>query len=271
MPQFVVLASPDGNILNQKLKIHDGDTLGSSPNNSIYLPGSSILPKHLKISISGKLVQLIALDPKAEIFVNSEALSKASLSHADFVKIGDYELMFEEDTQESIPQETIDENVKSRIESRVKYYETVKHVLDSFKGEERSQKRLVTLYKISNIISGILDLEHLLKSLLEVILEEFSADRAIVSLYDHAKGKFIPACALSTRGELINPKISATIVQEVCSTKESLLCENIMDDVRFKAQESVISHNIMSAMCVRPLPTSRPPRLHPRHQAAFPA
>ncbi len=251
MLQFVVIAGPDSNIVNQKLQIHDGDTLGSSSSNSICLPCDSILPQHLKISIIGKQVQLIALDPKAEIWVNSENLSKAFLSHADFIKIGDYELMFEEEAEaEEKKQEAIDENVKSRIESRVKYYETVKHVLDSFKGEERSQKRLVTLYKISNIISGILDLDQLLKSLLEIILEELSADRAIILLFDNAKGKFVPAAALSTRGELINPRISATILQEVCSTKESLLCENIMDDARFKAQESVISHNIMSAMCI---------------------
>lgn len=249
MGQFVVVAGPDSSIVNHKFQLHDGDTIGRSPGNKIYLNSESVFPKHVRVVFLNNKVQLVSLDSKAEFFVNFESVSKALLRHGDMVKIGEYELMFEEEEPTSSV-ESIDHLLKPKIESRVKYYETVKHVLDSFKTDDRSQRRLVTLYKISNTLSGILDLEELLKSLLEIILQEFSADRAFIFLYEAAKDKLSPAAALSTRGEIINPKMSASIVKEVFSTKESLLCENIMEDARFKAQDSLVRHNVMSAMCI---------------------
>ena len=80
---------------------------------------------------------------------------------------------------------------------------------------EKARSRLKTLYKIANAISGILDLDHLLKRFLEIILEEFTADRGFIMLYDSDKDKLVPAAAMSERGEIITPRISQSIVGEV--------------------------------------------------------
>jgi len=159
-------------------------------------------------------------------------------------------LMWKEDSAEQKLIKPPQPMLESRIESRQKHYDSTKHILESLGDQEKTQRRLITLYKISNTISGILDLDQLLKNLLKLILTEFGGDRGFIMLYNQHQTQLVPAAALSAKGDIITPKISERIVQEVLATKESLLCENILDDARFRAQDSLIRQNIMATMCI---------------------
>lgn len=247
--EFVILGSPDSSWIGKSFLIRDGDIIGSGAASVIVLNSPEILPQHLRLSVNGNSVIITAMSSHAQFFVNQQLVTKATLVNGDLIDIDGYSLIVK-DTEEE--QKKIQPNpsvLESRIESRQKYYDSTKHILESLGNQEKSQRRLITLYKISNAISGILDLDQLLKNLLQIILSEFGGNRGFIMLCDDQMELF-PAASLSDKGETIVPKISERIVQEIFATKESILCENILDDERFRAQDSLIRQNILSTLCV---------------------
>lgn len=250
MLQFIVISGPDTDKLGKNFAVAHGDSVGSGTSDTLVLASPQVLPGHIRISIEDDVVSLRTRSPEATVEVNGEPVHESCLTHGDMVVIGDYTLMLDEEKEVVKPASPVDALIQSRIESRQKYYDSAQHVLDSLGTMDASQSKLLTLYKISNAISGILDLDKLLHSFLEIILEEFSADRGFLFLLEGSDKKLVPAVVISHDHESGHPTISRTIVDEVLTSKESILCENIHDDTRFRAQQSIISRNIMSAMCV---------------------
>jgi signal transduction histidine kinase/CheY-like chemotaxis protein len=250
MLQFIVISGPDTEKVGKNFAIKDGDTVGSSDNDTIVLLSPEILPGHIRISHEDGAVSLHTSSPQATVEVNGEPAHECHLTHGDMIVLGDYTLMLDEEKEVVKTQSPVDALLQSRIESRQKYYDSAQHVLESLDTTEASQSKLLTLYKISNAISGILDLDKLLHTFLEIILAEFAADRGFIMLLESSDKRLIPAAAISKKQEAGPPTISRSIVDEVLVSKESILCENICDDTRFRAQQSIISRNIMSAMCV---------------------
>ena len=249
MARLVVIAGPDN--VGKSYVIGERASIGSMASNTIFLNSSDIQPNHLHITVIEDNVYFKTVSSNIRVDINGEEIQEGSLTHGDLLTIGDYTLMLDEEKFVEKPPEHVQEAMQSRIESRVQYYDSTEDVLDNLK-EDKTQGRLITLYKIANAISGILDLDHLLHKFLEIILEEFSSDRGFIILFDSARNRLIPAAAISKRKspEKGHTRISRTIVDEVLTTKESILCENILDDTRFSSQDSLISHNIRSAMCV---------------------
>lgn len=251
MAQLTVLSGPDVELMGKKYELMDNSTIGSDPEDAIILKDDdAIAPGHIRVNIKNGTIELVSKSDQATMSINGEDMTAGTLTHGDMLMLGEYMLMFDDEEGKDEPKRAPAEVYQSRIESRQKYYDSTKHIIDSLENTDKSQSRLITLYKISNAISGILELDLLLKKFLEIILEEFSADRGFIMLYDSIKGQLLPAAALSKSGEAIKPNISRRIAKEVITCKESLLCENIMDDDRFRAQESLITHEIHAAMCV---------------------
>lgn len=251
MAQFIIMDSPKNNTLQENIIIHDGDTIGNILSCNIFLTLASSESICLKISMHNDTTMISAQNTTTTFSINGAEVHSSLLSHGDILTIGDYMLLFNaESPEENTINNAIDDILSSQIESRMHYYQNTDHVLETFNVNNDMERHLVTLYKVSNTLSGILDLNTLLKRLLKILLDEFEADRAIILLYDSIRDKFTSSEALSTQGEIINPKISGSIVKEVLRTKESLLCENIMNDGRFSNQDSIISYNIKSAICV---------------------
>jgi signal transduction histidine kinase/putative methionine-R-sulfoxide reductase with GAF domain len=235
--------------IQENINLHDGDIIGSSANCKIRLPSTQIASQHAKIQIHNDVASMSTLDSMNKFCINGEEVENAVLSHGDIVNIGDYTFLYNDDTTEIQNSNAIDDTLEAKIESRLQYYKNTKHILDTLHVRNKTERRLSILYKVANTLSESRELKSLINSLLQILLSEFSADRAIIVLYDSSREKLTAAGGLSQAGEIINPKVSGSIVREVFQTKESLLCENIMNDERFNAQESIISYNILSVIC----------------------
>ncbi len=245
--QLVIITGSDPNLKDKSFAIRDGDTIGSNVTNTIVFNSPEILPQHIKFQINENHTQLYSNTP---ILVNNEVVTKCNLVHGDMIVIHDFVLMWKDDAADQQIAKPAENILQSRIESRHRYYDSTKHIIDSLGDHEKSQLRLITLYKISSAIGGIFDLDELLKNLLKIILSEFGADRGFIMLYNPHSQKLVPRAAITDKGDIITPKISERIVQEVFSTKESLLCENVLEDARFCAQDSLIKQNVMATMCI---------------------
>lgn len=120
-----------------------------------------------------------------------------------------------------------------------------------------TQDGFKTLYKISQIINSIMDYNELLDRIMDLAIENLSAERGVIVLKE--KDKLVPVVAREFSqkdlADLTNPdhsalsQISSSILNRVLNEQKPLLIHNASETDFSKAQ-SVILHNIQSVMCV---------------------
>ncbi|MBI4615546.1 MAG: GAF domain-containing protein [Planctomycetes bacterium] len=256
MAQLIVIKGPDmGKTFELARSCHVGRAEGSE----VRLSDDGIAPDQALIWQSGSEYRLEVFSEAGHIKVNGAPISKeGALQHGDLISVGNTLLLFD-DEKDAFAESgsrvlSTSDLIDSQIQSRQSYYRDAERVLNSFESEDpvRTQKRLATLYKVANAISGILSLDDLLHRLLDILFEEFPADRGYIMLMDRAERKLHPMATRVRNGlaEETNPRISRTIVKEVFKTKDSILSKNAMADERFNLGESVIGQKIQAAMCV---------------------
>ena len=107
------------------------------------------------------------------------------------------------------------------------------------------------LYELSTAISSIFDEEQLLERVMDIIFDNFPADRGFVLLREHQEKELEPV-VVRYRSEEHSGEItiSHTIVNHVMDQQEGVICSNAMRDPRFAKGKSVHDFAIHSALCV---------------------
>jgi len=111
-------------------------------------------------------------------------------------------------------------------------------------------RRLRTVYEISEIISSTFELAQLYKKILQAIFTTVNVERACILLLHPESGELISQASMDSGGREDAAPYSRTIVRSVIQNGESLLLSNAQNDVTFDSSKSIIVHNIRSAMCV---------------------
>lgn len=138
----------------------------------------------------------------------------------------------------------------------------------------RQIENLSTLLKFTAELSGIIDTQQLLETILDLTFEVIDADRAFILLQDPGTGRMEPR-AVRYRDDLVKSieaersdataappaeagaaqppqpiHVSRTIVNYCLSEGEGVLSSNAMQDQRFERGDSVQDLGIRSAICV---------------------
>jgi tetratricopeptide (TPR) repeat protein len=118
------------------------------------------------------------------------------------------------------------------------------------------KQRTRVLYQISELLNNITDLDELLVKILDLAVEDLSAERAAVILYnpkdDSLELKMTRGIEIETKTDAL--KISRKVIKDVLRTQEPLIIEDARHDPEISLYKSVITHNILSILCV-PLTT----------------
>jgi sigma-B regulation protein RsbU (phosphoserine phosphatase) len=116
----------------------------------------------------------------------------------------------------------------------------------------KAVKKLSILYKSGNVINAILDEEHLLGKVLDLIMEVIKADRYVVMFRDENTGELVPKVIRRgiNRAGYFPIAISKNIVDTVVNERVGVICAHAGQDERFNASESIHIYGIKSAMCV---------------------
>lgn len=114
------------------------------------------------------------------------------------------------------------------------------------------ERYLSALLEISQEINSIQEPETLLERILEIALQQLSAERGFILLKEGAEQKLLPKAARNIDPAKISEvsEISATAVQKVLATQKPLLTFDARSDESFDAAQSVITHQIRSIACV---------------------
>lgn len=117
---------------------------------------------------------------------------------------------------------------------------------------ETERDNLQALADIGQIVNSSLELNEVLRIVMDTIVRLTGAERGFLMLADE-KGDLTIRIARNWEQETINPsefEISRTIIKRVTSEGKPILTTNAQEDPRFGGQESIIAYNLRSILCV---------------------
>ncbi len=176
--------------------------IGREEANELRLRESAVSRRHCTVEASGSQYQVSDLDSRNGTFVNGIPVKRKILEHGDTIQIGKAEFVFLIHEGEPLSTST----ASRRSHPATTDLSTIRVLSPAAQpgfGVEigRMARDLSALFKISNAINSIRDLELLQKSLLQLILEVVPADEAAVILGPDADDGTEAICAWSRNGQ----------------------------------------------------------------------
>jgi Nif-specific regulatory protein len=140
---------------------------------------------------------------------------------------------------------------------RTRIFELEGELFMAKRPEQKGQERLADLAAGLKKLSGLKNLDELLKYILTYLTKELGADRGVVFLFDEHKNMLRIKGTAGVDDPTIEDAsaISQTIIGQVAGSRKGLLSPNAAEDFRFKDSHSVHLHRIRSLMCI-PLATA---------------
>ncbi len=117
---------------------------------------------------------------------------------------------------------------------------------------EAQHVNLLALANIGQVINSSLELDEVLRIVMDNIVQLTHAERGYLMLRDE-KGQMVTRVARNWEQESIKSKEAATsrtIVQRVIDSGEPIVTTNAQEDQRFVGQESIVALNLRSILCV---------------------
>jgi adenylate cyclase len=118
--------------------------------------------------------------------------------------------------------------------------------------KQRERGELEALFHVTQLVNSSLDLDQVLNQVMDQIIQLTQAERGFLMLINQA-GELEFRVARNMDRETIEGssfEISRTIVLRVAEQGAPVVTTNAQEDPRFKTQESVVSYNLRSILCV---------------------
>jgi adenylate cyclase len=131
---------------------------------------------------------------------------------------------------------------------------TLKDLEKRIETQTKEQAQLKALQEIGAVINSSLDLNEVLNSVMDAIIDLTQAERAILLLNNEKTGELDVQVARNMDRETIEQaqsfEISRSIVHSVAQSGTPIVTTNAQFDPRFSSQDSIISYSLRSILCV---------------------
>lgn len=144
----------------------------------------------------------------------------------------------------SLPSTTLED--LSQLESNLY------HMAQAVAAFSEERKNQIALTEIGQVINSSLDLDEVLRIVMDNIIKLTEAERGFLMLRDNS-GMMSTRIARNWEQESLNENeyaVSRTVIQRVIESGESVLTTNAQQDPRFGGQDSIIAFNLRSILCV---------------------
>lgn len=255
---------------------HFPATIGRHPTNDIELPFDSVSRFHARLEVQGSKLRIVDLHSANGTFVNGKRVQISPLLDQDVVAFGGVELTVnlmsgpivrtsgqaggEQEPESVTSVHFVAEDhqvVQSVVEADLPDdTSSVSVISDSITDSEqlrRAKERLVTFYRLQEILRSTTDEKKLLRRVLNLMFQVLPVDRGVVLTRDPQDGKLFNPVAIQVRSGQATAKsigISKTILTRCLKEKVAVLSKDATVDERFKESESILVNQIRSAMCV---------------------
>jgi adenylate cyclase len=120
--------------------------------------------------------------------------------------------------------------------------------VDATTGQARQAMKLQMLLEVSQKLSAELDLDRLLRTVVDTTFEIMSVDRVTIVLRNEDTGELVPTISRSRSGETQPVQIPRSIADKVLEERVAVVSQNTPADTRFRGQ-SIVLQSVRSAMC----------------------
>jgi signal transduction histidine kinase len=212
---------------------------------------------------------LVDLKSSNGTFVNNRAIDRHELASGDQVQIGRTAMLFTggdgssiDDLNERIrivPEQAAD---NSRIVRTMRQEEGTEIFSPSFDQTQsnwlaRARSNLQVMYRTALAVSHTLDIDELLRRIMQLIFEWVEADRGCIMLLDPETRQLAPRVRRDRKSDgkpgdktPDNIDISRTILDYVMEQREGVLTSDAQEDQRFDSAKSIVRQGIREAICV---------------------
>jgi adenylate cyclase len=113
-------------------------------------------------------------------------------------------------------------------------------------------KNLAALADIGQLVNSTIELDEVLRIVMDTIVRLTGAERGFLMLRD-SKGEMTIRMARNWEQESVGASesaISRTVVKKVIESGQAIITTNAQEDPRFGGQESIVAYNLRSILCV---------------------
>jgi transcriptional regulator with GAF, ATPase, and Fis domain len=210
-------------------------TIGRAAGNDVHLPDRSVKDHHAQIVFNGRDFQLEEIDRVADIAINGKKKRRARLVDGDRITLGVAQLGFSM-FSELPAQPPLDGDSG-----------------DASHGGELGGLR--KLFQFSERLMGTPNVDELMETVLDDVIEITGAARGVVLLVDPAEGEGATPRVRASRNvnresiQDASGAISDSIVRHVIETKRPIIVSDALSDTTFGKSESVLALQLSSVMC----------------------
>lgn len=152
----------------------------------------------------------------------------------------------------STPQAYLHQSLAEMNAILPRLHSSVNHLDRELQSQQREREEQQALFQVTRVVNSSLDIDQVLNQVMDQIIHLSQAERGFLMLYDDT-GKLEYKTARNMDRETIEGSsfnISRTIVERVAQQGAPVVTTNAQEDPRFSAQESVVSYNLRSILCV---------------------
>ncbi|MBN2802183.1 MAG: FHA domain-containing protein [Deltaproteobacteria bacterium] len=238
----------------REARLKDRNSLGRLPQNDVQILDRIVSKTHSYIEFDSKQGYLI--EDKGSLngtFVNREKISgKHLLCDGDEITLGNTRCMFlseakmdQADQMVAVSEGELQSHIRSQIAVTDRFLPE-KEILDEKELRADYEKLRVT-YELQRDIKPNLQLDEVLRKILDRTFEFLNCDRGAILLKEEGSDELIPSVyKLKKQGEKL--VISSTLINQVKENKKGILSSDAQMDNRFKEAKSMIMQGIRSSM-----------------------
>ncbi len=220
--------------------ISDNEVIvGRAAECNIRLSDTMVSRRHARFWLEDNKLFVEDLGSRNGIFKNRQRIDKAELIPGDELAIGMHLVSIEACSEE---QTLVDTGSLISFEEGKKLYDNVV--------KEEGKGYLPILYRAAYLMGSVTDLDQLLNEVLQVVIEAMRVRRGFIIVLSPETGEPKIRAALPEGEASVCPPLSKTMLRSVFEERSAVLTVNALEDKRFSGAESIIAHNIHSAMCV---------------------
>jgi adenylate cyclase len=253
MAKLIVVSAEN----RQEFELVPVNTIGRHPDNTIQILDRIISKEHAQVlgTPDGKFL-LRDLGSLNGTFIRGERVHEQVLRDGDEISMGSTRLVFLQlSTSEQVLQRvTIAPAVaESHIRQRISAAPGREFLPEKEIGDNavlrRDYEKLRIAHELARSVGLEVDLEKLLRKILDKAFELMPADRGVILLVDE-EGHPVPRYVKTKDGRDEEITLSKSILNEVMRERAAVLSSDATMDSRFSGSNSIIMQGIRSTMCV---------------------
>ena len=227
----------------------DRVTIGRSRESDIFLPDQWLSRHHAAIEQREDGYWVSDLNSKNGTLLNGEPVRTwRRLRPGDVITLGEHTLTFSAGAEEEEEEEEEAEPEGTRVFSARELSDIATRPAIDAAELQRQNRVLATLSKAASELVVHRPLAELFDKVLDLLFEAVAAERGAILLHEGTPPQLQVKAARSRQGEPL-VRVSRSIARRVMEERVSLLMPNLLEDVRFAGEDSILASGIRSAMC----------------------